>query len=92
MTPRAAKADCSGPGPTLTCTGTISGTAVPGVVNGGIRVPAGYSTLNVNTINADITPNAGVDGIYFHRVGAGNNIVINSDTTPKAIVVNGALS
>jgi hypothetical protein len=76
--------------PTLTCTGTISGTAAPGVVNGGIRVPAGYSTLNVNNITANITPNTGVDGIYFHRVGAGANIVIDSDTTPKAIVVNGA--
>ncbi len=89
-TPRAAKANCVGPAPTLTCTGTISGTAGPGVVNGGIKVPAGYSTLNVNNITANITPNTGVDGIYFHRVGAGNNIVIDSDTTPKAIVVNGA--
>jgi len=65
--------------PTLTCTGTISGTAAPGVVNGGIRVPAGYSTLNVNNITANITPNTGVDGIYFHRVGAGANIVKRHD-------------
>jgi hypothetical protein len=91
-TSRTAKANCVGPSPTLTCTGTISGTAAPGVVNGGIRVPAGFSTLNVNTISADITPNAGVDGIYFHRTGAGNNIIINSNTMPFDIIVNGALA
>ncbi len=83
---RRAYANCVGPAPTLTCTGTITGTAAPGVVNGGILVPGGYTTVNVNSLTADITPNSGVDGISFTSVGS---ITINSDTGAYSIVATG---
>ena len=85
---RSARANCSGPAPTLTCTGDISGTAPPGVYNGGIRVPPApvYTTLDVNNITSDITPDSGVDGINFVTNG---DITINSDTGPFAIITTG---
>ena len=52
--------------------------------------PANVETLNVNTGSTDIAPASGVDGIYFHRTGAGNDVIINSNTTPFEIIVNGA--
>jgi hypothetical protein len=74
----------------LNCTGAIAGTVAPGVVNGGILVPSTYTTLNVNELTTNIAPGGGVDGIYFQRTGALNTIVINSDTGPFDIIVNGA--
>jgi hypothetical protein len=64
-------------------------------INGAGAVPPNFdqtitTTLNVNALTADITPAATVDGIYFLRIGAGQNIIINSDTTPFDIVVTGA--
>lgn len=83
---RPARAACVDDGSgTLTCTGTISGNSAPGVVNGGIEVPAGITTLNVNSLTADIAPppgGTGTAGILFDTTG---NITINSDTTPWAI-------
>jgi len=52
--------------------------------------PADVETLNVNNLTTDITPASTVDGIYFHRTGAGQNVIINSDTTPFDIIVTGA--
>jgi hypothetical protein len=64
-------------------------------IDGAGAVPPNFNqaittTLNVNNLTADIAPLSGVDGIYFHRTGALNNIVINSDTTPFDIIVTGA--
>jgi hypothetical protein len=85
-----ARAACAPDGPTiLNCTGTIAGNVAPGVVGGGILVPNTYTTLNVYDLDANITPANNVDGIYFHRTGAGNAIVINSNTGPFDIIVNG---
>ena len=87
---RVARADCAADGPTiLNCTDTIAGNVAPGVVNGGILVPDTYTTLNVYDLDANVAPDAGVDGIYFHRTGAGNAIVINSNTNPFDIIVTG---
>ncbi len=65
---RSARADCVGSGSTLTCTGDV---------NGGINVPGGYTTLDVNNLNADIAPESD-DGIYFNGDG---DVNINSNTT-----------
>ncbi|MCC7251932.1 autotransporter domain-containing protein [Hyphomicrobium sp.] len=60
---------------------------MPGVVNGGISVPAGISTLNVNSLTANIAPSsAGTAGILFDTTG---DIIINSNTTPWAIMATG---
>jgi uncharacterized protein with beta-barrel porin domain len=83
---RSARANCYGPSPTLTCTGVIAGTAAPGVANGGIDVPAGYTTLNVNNIDADIAPDTDVNGINFSSTGS---ITITSGTSPYRIVTTG---
>jgi hypothetical protein len=79
---RPVRADCIGASPTLTCTGTIAGTVSPGVTNGGINVPGGYTTLNVNNLDADIAPDSGVSGISFTAAG---DVTIVSDTTDGAV-------
>jgi len=76
---RRAYADCVGsgaaPNATLNCTGDLMGT---GVMNGGINVDATkYDTLNVNNLNATITPNSPADGISFQSTTG--NVTITSD-------------
>src|SRR5665648_856606 len=65
-------------GPTVTCTGNVSG---------GLDVSAvsGVDVLNVNTLNQNIAPADNIDGISF--VGA-TTVTIVSDTGPFAIIVN----
>jgi len=87
--PRTTKAGptaCVTVGTTATCQGNQSA----GVSSNTDFNPAVVNTLNVNALTTDIAPASGVDGIYFHRTGAGNAIVINSDTGPFDIIVNGA--
>ncbi len=83
---------CSG-GTTVTCTGDQSN----GITNVGgtpdFTSPP-TTTLNVNSLTKNITPAAGVNGIYFLSDG---NITINSDTTdgpggPFVISTNGAFA
>ena len=52
--------------------------------------PVVVDTLNINALTTDIMPSSTVDGIYFHRSGAGDTITINSDTNPFSIFVTGA--
>ncbi len=59
--------------------------------------PADVETLNVNNLTTDIAPGTYIPGIFFSRTGAGENVVINSDTTDgpngaKQIIVNGILA
>lgn len=80
---RRAYADCTGPAPTLTCTGDIAGTVPPGVVNSGINVPDApgtvYTTLHVLNVTGDlITPASNVDGINFTSA-SNHDITIYSD-------------
>lgn len=100
--PRDAKAGpqlCTISGASPNQTATCQGNQSNGITSAGATDfdPAAVETLNVNTLTTDIMPAAGVAGIYFRRIGAGNDIVINSDTTdgpggPFAIIVNGALA
>ncbi len=71
----------TGGGTTVTCTGNVS----TGVLlnNGG----GPYTTLNVNTLTANITPGANVDGITFTSNGA---VTINTDTGTYNIQATGA--
>ncbi len=71
---------CVTVGTTANCTGNLSG---------GVDVdgPA-ITTLNVNTLDQNIMPAAGVDGINFTAPG-GNNITINSNTGLFEIVATG---
>jgi hypothetical protein len=61
---------------------TCQGNQSDGIASGTDFIAADVEILNVNNLTTNIAPAMGVDGIYFHRTGAGNNIVINSDTRP----------
>lgn len=84
-----AMADCISDGTTLNCTGNLS----PGVVlitgspgnSANINSPSGvpYTTLNVNSLTAPITPETGGSGVYFL---SGGNITVNVDTGSYGIV------
>jgi hypothetical protein len=85
---RPVRANCVGPAPTLTCTGVISGTAAPGVTNGGISATSPtYTTINVNNLAANIAPSAaGVAGVSLTGTGAITN---NTDLGSFAILPTG---
>ncbi len=68
---------------TVTCTGDVSG----GILVDGDATP--YTTLNVNNIDRDISPGAGIDGLRFTNTN-GNDITIVSDTGSHSIVTNDA--
>ena len=88
---RPVQAACVGAGTTLTCTGAITGTAAPGVVNGGITVPTtptNYIVLNVNNLTNTIAPNSGVDGINMVKTTS-TGITINSVATISATGAGG---
>jgi hypothetical protein len=64
-------------------------------IDGAGAVPPNFNqaittTLNVNTLTTGIAPASGVDGIHFVRLGIGQDIIINSDTTPFSMFVTGA--
>ncbi|MEO1160463.1 MAG: hypothetical protein AAFW74_08395, partial [Pseudomonadota bacterium] len=78
---RSAHASCSYAGTTVTCTGDIADNDPPFIADGGITVSTPYTTLNVNSLNADLTPGAGTDGISFQTAGANaGDITIDADT------------
>ncbi len=66
-----------------TCTGNQSA----GITSTADFNPAVVNVLNVNTLNQDIAPAAGVSGIYFRSDDA---ITINSDTGNFEIVTQGS--
>lgn len=79
---RRAYANCAGQAPTLTCTGDITGTVSPVVVNGGINVAGTvFDTLDVNNLDAPITPISGTNGINFDTSG---DVTITSDADIRA--------
>ena len=91
---RVARADpdpCTAVGVAPNQTATCQGNQSQGITSAGADDfdPAAVETLNVNSLNTNIAPAAGADGIYFHRTGAGNDVVINSNTGPFEIVVSG---
>ncbi len=78
----AALAACAlGPGVgEVTCTGDESDGVLGSGGGGADFDPVGdnITTINVNNLNQNIQPNAGVDGI---RIESTNDVIINSDTT-----------
>jgi hypothetical protein len=87
---RAGPQPCTISGAAPNQTATCQGNQSAGIASGADFIAADVETLNVNTLTTNIAPAAGVDGIYFNRIGPGQNIIINSDTTPFDIVVTGA--
>ncbi len=78
---RRTEAQCAAQvGNSITCTGNLAA----GVNFNGV---GGLTTLNVNTLTANIAPAGGTTGIYFNAVGAAT---LNSNTTPFAINTTGA--
>ncbi len=84
---RTANAGCTSAGPTVTCTGDLNDPPSPFVVDNGTVIPqTGYNTLNVNNLDADITPGSGTDGINFERSDANvGDIVIDTEANITTI-------
>ena len=83
----------AGPGPCVTSgsTATCTGNQSDGIEGGTDFDETIVSTLKVNSLDRDIAPAAGVDGISFFRFGS---LTINSNTTdgpggPFAITTKG---
>jgi hypothetical protein len=75
---RIAHAACATDGTTIACTGDLSA---------GVAATNPATTLNINSLIADIVPAAGVDGISFTSTG---DLAIVSDTGAFEISVSGA--
>ncbi len=56
----AAQAICSAPAGTVNCTGNLSG---------GVSYTSTVTTLNVNSLTANISPSSGTDGVLLNRFG-----------------------
>jgi hypothetical protein len=88
---RPVRTACATSGTTLNCTGTISGTSVPGVTNGGIiATTPTFATIHVYNLTASIAPStANTAGISFTGTGA---ITINTDASAFTIAPTGTTS
>tara|TARA_R110000850_G_scaffold75199_1_gene164181 strand:- start:592 stop:1122 length:531 start_codon:yes stop_codon:yes gene_type:complete len=75
---RIAHAACATDGTTIACTGDLSA---------GVAATNPATTLNINSLIADIAPAAGVDGISFTST---SDLAIVSDTGAFEISVSGA--
>ncbi len=84
---RQSRADCdSGTAATVTCTGDI-GAGGTGVFNGGIYFfETGTSTINVQDLDADISPSPGIPGITLYTYEQDATVIVDTD---KSITTNG---
>jgi len=79
----------AGPGPCITAgtTVTCTGDQSAGIVSGTDFLAPPVTTLNVNSLTANITPASGFPGISFQNLG---DVTINSNTGSYGITVTGA--